>query len=350
MSTFAKLTLSDGTVIPRVGFGVVRDDAFEIRLLIARLASSRDRVQVPGLCPDVRQLSFHWLRLEAVEGGAKRPLSLDEMWGHICCRLMARRIFIFLLGGRTGAAYTDPRSTLVDLMKDASERQMGVESPPFSPRELDIDYGTALKTALMRNQLFGDPPTALPDVWKIMETLKQEGLAKSIGVSNFREEDIQAISSTWTTPPVVNQASSTCDNGTSAHREAVSQIEFHPYIHDENVQRLLQICRVHDIAIEVYGPLSPLFRSPGGPIESVVKDIAADKGITEAQVLLSWAAQVVDGIVITTSSNPGRMLEQLEAITKGPLLSSEQVTEISVRGKERSYRHFMKDVWAGAMP
>jgi diketogulonate reductase-like aldo/keto reductase len=40
-----------------------------------------------------------------------------------------------------------------------------------------------------------------------MEQLKSEGLCKSIGVSNYREEDLLAIKDTWKVPPAVNQVS-----------------------------------------------------------------------------------------------------------------------------------------------
>lgn len=38
-----------------------------------------------------------------------------------------------------------------------------------------------------------------------MESLKDDGLTKSIGVSNFREEDLLEMKDTWKYPPVVNQ-------------------------------------------------------------------------------------------------------------------------------------------------
>ena len=38
-----------------------------------------------------------------------------------------------------------------------------------------------------------------------MESLQKEGLCKSIGVSNFREEDLLEIKDHWTIPPAVNQ-------------------------------------------------------------------------------------------------------------------------------------------------
>lgn len=40
-----------------------------------------------------------------------------------------------------------------------------------------------------------------------MEQIKKDGLAKSIGVSNFREEDLLAFEGQWEIPPAVNQVS-----------------------------------------------------------------------------------------------------------------------------------------------
>jgi diketogulonate reductase-like aldo/keto reductase len=42
-----------------------------------------------------------------------------------------------------------------------------------------------------------------------MEELKKEGLARSIGVSNYREEDLLEMESNWNIPPAVNQVSRT---------------------------------------------------------------------------------------------------------------------------------------------
>lgn len=41
-----------------------------------------------------------------------------------------------------------------------------------------------------------------------MEEIKSEGLAKSIGVSNFREEDLMELQKTWKIVPSVNQVGS----------------------------------------------------------------------------------------------------------------------------------------------
>ena len=137
-----------------------------------------------------------------------------------------------------------------------------------------------------------------------MESLHSSGLTKSIGVSNFREEDIEKISTTWTVPPAVNQ------------------IEYHAYIsHAPNVERLKTICDQYDIKFQCYGPSAALFRTPGGPVDEVVKQIAQETGATDVQVTLKWAEQSSGGIVVTlvmTShgaglgpGGPGRTLKPL---------------------------------------
>ena len=40
-----------------------------------------------------------------------------------------------------------------------------------------------------------------------MEDLKNEGLTKSIGVGNFKRQNLVELEQTWTVPPAVNQVS-----------------------------------------------------------------------------------------------------------------------------------------------
>jgi diketogulonate reductase-like aldo/keto reductase len=79
----------------------------------------------------------------------------------------------------------------------------------------------------------------------------------------------------------------------------------HPYVF-ASIQPVLQLCRQHNITIESYGPLTPLIRHPGGPVDEPVKKVAARmaKGpevgvVTEGQVLLKWAQQRTNGVIIT---------------------------------------------------
>ena len=135
-----------------------------------------------------------------------------------------------------------------------------------------------------------------------MESLVKEGLCRSIGVSNFREEDLLEMKDHWTIPPAVNQV---CYLLAVAGMPRVtdddsSQFEYNPYVyHADNVQRLIKCCNDHNITILCYGPLVPLFRSTGGPVDPVVERIAKEKSATTSQILIAWAAQHSGGVVVT---------------------------------------------------
>jgi diketogulonate reductase-like aldo/keto reductase len=52
---------------------------------------------------------------------------------------------------------------------------------------------------------FVAPPGQLNALWKVLEELKDEGKLKSIGVSNFRPQDLEAILDGAKHKPVINQ-------------------------------------------------------------------------------------------------------------------------------------------------
>lgn len=172
-----------------------------------------------------------------------------------------------------------------------------------------------------------------------MEKIKKDGLAKSVGVSNFREEDLQALEGQWEIPPAVNQVStlvrershrwrpgllvvrslpdvppqswpsSRLSSGLSAsahtlmrslRSQANGQIEYHPYVaHEPLMKRLRAIMDKHGIKVQAYAPLAPLHSAAGGPVDSAVQKIADDEDKSPAQVLLQWAAQYGGGTVVT---------------------------------------------------
>ena len=81
----------------------------------------------------------------------------------------------------------------------------------------------------------------------------------------------------------------------------VNQIEFHPYCLPTYLPTLLPLCLQHNIVLSCYAPLLSLVRHTGGPVDSVVQQIAQERGRneTEGQILLQWARQVSQGIVVT---------------------------------------------------
>ncbi|EGT42483.1 hypothetical protein CAEBREN_05093 [Caenorhabditis brenneri] len=145
------------------------------------------------------------------------------------------------------------------------------------------------------------------DIWKGLEKLYNLGLAKSIGVSNFNESQIERIVKIQKVP---------------IH---VSQLELHLYL-PQKAHR--ELCKKHHIIITAYATLgSPgrmsVIGSDGKPLFENTKNAASelnDKNVkalaqkynkTPAQILLR--ATVEMGIVvIPKTTDPGRMKENID--------------------------------------
>ncbi|KAI0247962.1 NADP-dependent oxidoreductase domain-containing protein [Lactifluus subvellereus] len=170
-----------------------------------------------------------------------------------------------------------------------------------------------------------DQPGLLKAVWKEMEALKKEGLARSVGVSNFRPAQLREILDGAEFPPSVNQ------------------LEFHPYVYNELLPTL-ELQRQYGIVTESYGGLSPIFRFKGGPLDPVLASIAkrlsdtTGKPFSEAQVLFLWQRE--KGVVIvTTTAKESRLAEYLETLD-APRLTDEEIALIDEAGAKEHHRQF----------
>ena len=124
------------------------------------------------------------------------------------------------------------------------------------------------------------------DTWKALVRLKEEGRAKSIGVSNFQPEHLQRIIDETGVVPAVNQ------------------VELHPSFQ----QRALRDAHAkHGIHTESWSPLGQ-----GKQLEDpVVAEIARKHGRTPAQVVIRW--HLDSGlIVIPKSVTPSRIVENFQ--------------------------------------
>jgi len=133
------------------------------------------------------------------------------------------------------------------------------------------------------------------DTWKEMEKLVDEGLVRSIGVSNFNKFQIERI----------------CTEGKIA--PAVHQFELHPYLTQID---MVNFCQEKDIAVTAYSP----FGSPDRPWKPedeepltsspVIKRIAARVGRSPFQVVLRYLNQR-NIIAIPKSATPKNMQSNL---------------------------------------
>jgi diketogulonate reductase-like aldo/keto reductase len=101
-----------------------------------------------------------------------------------------------------------PRSELyiVTKLKENTPIQDIKPSIIASLKKLDTDY---VDLFLVHSPHGHDVRGALPALWKEMENIKNEGLAKSIGVSNYKVEDLRITLESAKIVPAVNQVSFT---------------------------------------------------------------------------------------------------------------------------------------------
>lgn len=121
------------------------------------------------------------------------------------------------------------------------------------------------------------------DTWKALIELRDEGLAKSIGVCNFEERHLQKLLDNTGVLPVVNQ------------------VELHPYFQQ---QELRKYHKSQGIITEAWSPLGQ-----GTTLaDPVLNNIAQKHKATAAQVILKWHMQL-GNMAIPKSANANRIRE-----------------------------------------
>jgi 2,5-diketo-D-gluconate reductase A len=121
------------------------------------------------------------------------------------------------------------------------------------------------------------------DTWRAFERIREEGGARSIGVSNFRIEDLERL------------------QREAEQRPTVNQVELHPRFQQAELRAWHED---HGIATEAWSPLAQGDLLEDGTIET----IAAHQDRSPAQVILRWHLQV-GNVVIPKSSSPQRIRE-----------------------------------------
>jgi 2,5-diketo-D-gluconate reductase A len=124
------------------------------------------------------------------------------------------------------------------------------------------------------------------ETWRAFERIHEEGGARTIGVSNFRIEDLEQLEQETSTRPTVNQ------------------VELHPWLQQSELR---QWQAAHGIATEAWSPLAK-----GEQLDDeTVASIASAHGKSPAQVILRWHIQV-GNIVIPKSVTPERIRENID--------------------------------------
>ena len=242
--TVQQLTLNDGRTIPQRGFGVFKVPPAEAERTVA----------------------------EALEAGY-RHIDTAAIYGN------EEGV------GRAIAASGLARDELFVTTKLWNDRRGADEARAALGESLERLGLDAVDLYLVHWPAPANGPIA--ETWETLGALRDEGLATSIGVSNFDERFLPDVLATGIVP-------------------AVNQIELHPQFQQRAASSL---SAEHRILIEAWGPLGQ------GKVDyeaTVIGEIASRLGATWAQVVLAWHL-AAGGIVFPKSSSPERMAENLAA-------------------------------------
>ncbi|MGM0174829.1 aldo/keto reductase [Enterococcus sp. DIV0800] len=145
-----------------------------------------------------------------------------------------------------------------------------------------------LQTDYLDLYLIHWPSEGYNEKWRAMESLYNDGLIKSIGVSNFEKPHMEKLLTTAKVKP------------------AVDQLETHPYFQQKEMNDYLKSL---DIAHEAWGPLG---QGKSNVLEDpVLKKIAEAHNKSVAQVILHWHLQR-DIIVIPKSVHANRIAQNID--------------------------------------
>ena len=163
----------------------------------------------------------------------------------------------------------------------------------------------------------------LATTWEALGKLRDKGLCRHIGVANFSVPKLRAL----------------VDN--ARYKPEMNQIELHPYLQQPE---MFNFCRQNAIHLTAYASLGSPDRperlkdknEPALLEEPVILEIAGQRQVAPAQVLLSWAIHL-GAAVIPKSVNPERMRQNLAAVDLS--LAQEELQQIARLDRHRRYVH-----------
>lgn len=148
-----------------------------------------------------------------------------------------------------------------------------------------------------------DDGVTLEETWAAMESLVDEGLTRSIGLSDIDAEGTRRISDTARIKP------------------AVVEVESHPY-HPQ--WELHELCKTHGIILLAFASLGHALQ-PRLLDDALIVSIAQRLHKTPAQVLLAWGIQR-GSAVLTASVTPSRIRENFD-VTALPQSAIQEINE-----------------------
>ena len=149
-----------------------------------------------------------------------------------------------------------------------------------------------------------DRGASLREAWQTLEALHDAGKIRNIGVSNYKQSELDDLL------------------GYARILPAVNQIELHPRLPQKD---LVAYCQGKGICVTAYSPLGRGNVKKAGLLsDPTVNRIAQSHGVSPASVVLKWNIER-DVVVIPKSVTPSRIAQNLEQPWTFELSADERV-------------------------
>ncbi|OWF44122.1 uncharacterized protein LOC110458798 [Mizuhopecten yessoensis] len=151
-------------------------------------------------------------------------------------------------------------------------------------RQLDLEY---VDLYLIHNP--SSTPGKCVETYRAMLELQQEGLVRSVGVSNFGIQHLEGLKEEGLPTPSVNQ------------------IQLHPWQQNKDI---VDYCKQNKITVMGYAPLTKGTKLS----DKTLQDIATRHNKSPAQILIRWSLEH-GFITIPKSSDPTRIKENADVFS-----------------------------------